>query len=142
MKRCVIAWCLSMGMALPVAWAQPAPEPQAKLISDQVAKQTWPSKLIPERMDELVKSVDKANDSSFWSIFSLRNFFVLLLAALVLSLIGYIIYLRKQFGRKESRLRKETKEIQDQMEKIFSALRSRINFPKPLNNFFAEGIKQ
>lgn len=72
------------------------------------------------------KPVDTTKESSFWSIFTLRNFFVLALMTLVVSLIGYIIYLRKQFGRKESRLRKETKEIQDQMEKIFSALRDEI----------------
>ncbi len=64
--------------------------------------------------------------SSFWSIFSLRNFILVSLFFAVIGLIGYIIYLRKQFTKKEGRLRKETKEIQDQMEKIFSALRDEI----------------
>lgn len=72
------------------------------------------------------KPTTEGKESSFWSIFSLRNLFVLLLVVLSVALLGYIIYLRKQFGRKESRLRKETKEIQDQMEKIFSALRDEI----------------
>jgi hypothetical protein len=35
-------------------------------------------------------------------------------------------YERKQFRIKEERLRRETREIQDQMEKIFSALRDEI----------------
>jgi hypothetical protein len=64
--------------------------------------------------------------SSFWDIFSLRNFILFTLLVIVVSLVGYIVYLRKQFTRQEGRLRKETKEIQDQMEKIFSALRDEI----------------
>jgi len=72
------------------------------------------------------KPVEKAKESSFWSLFSLQNFFFVGLLVLIGSLIGYIIYLRKLFSRKETRLRKETKEIQDQMEKIFSALRDEI----------------
>ncbi len=72
------------------------------------------------------KPTEKAKDSSFWSIFSLQNFFFVSLLILIGSLLGYIIYLRKLFSRKETRLRKETKEIQDQMEKIFSALRDEI----------------
>lgn len=72
------------------------------------------------------KPTDLAKGSSFWSIFSLSNLFLVLLFILLGVLIGYIVYLRKQFGRKESRLRKESKEIQDQMEKIFSALRDEI----------------
>ncbi len=72
------------------------------------------------------KPTDRAKGSSFWSIFSLSNLFLVLLFILLGVLIGYIVYLRKQFSRKESRLRKESKEIQDQMEKIFSALRDEI----------------
>ena len=36
------------------------------------------------------------------------------------------MYMRKQNEQKEHKLRRETKEIQDQMEKIFSALRDEI----------------
>jgi hypothetical protein len=39
---------------------------------------------------------------------------------------GYLIFERKQYAKKEERLRKETREVQDQMEKIFSALRDEI----------------
>lgn len=67
-----------------------------------------------------------AEKSSFWSLFSLRNLFVFSLLLIVMMLLGYIFYERKLFSKKESRLRKETKEIQDQMEKIFSALRDEI----------------
>lgn len=72
------------------------------------------------------KPRDGEGSSSFWDIFSLRNFFVLSLLLAVIGLVGYVIVLRKQFTKKEGRLRKETKEIQDQMEKIFSALRDEI----------------
>jgi hypothetical protein len=72
------------------------------------------------------KPVDTKEGSSWWSIFSLRNLFLLLLILTVAGLLAYILYIRTQFAKKESRLRKETKEIQDQMEKIFSALRDEI----------------
>lgn len=72
------------------------------------------------------KPRDGEGTSSFWDIFSLRNFFVLSLFLAVVGLIAYVIVLRKQFNKKEGRLRKETREIQDQMEKIFSALRDEI----------------
>ncbi|MFM2374790.1 MAG: hypothetical protein RLZZ234_785, partial [Candidatus Parcubacteria bacterium] len=73
-----------------------------------------------------VKPVAGTEKSSFWSIFSLANLLLVLLTLSVFGLLAYIFYERKQFGKKESRLRKETKEIQDQMEKIFSALRDEI----------------
>ena len=38
----------------------------------------------------------------------------------------YIWYERKQIKIKEEKLRRETREVQDQMEKIFSALRDEI----------------
>jgi uncharacterized protein (UPF0335 family) len=72
------------------------------------------------------KPKENASKKSWWDIFSLRNFFLVLLIAAVTTLGAYIIYLRKMFTKKEARLRKETKEIQDQMEKIFSALRDEI----------------
>lgn len=72
------------------------------------------------------KPVEGAAGASFWSIFSLANLFLVSLIALSVGLLTYIIYERKIFTKKEARLRKETKEIQDQMEKIFSALRDEI----------------
>ena len=61
-----------------------------------------------------------------WGLFSATNITIMLLFLIIMALIGYIIYERKLFSRMEARLRKETKEIQDQTEKIFSALRDEI----------------
>jgi hypothetical protein len=73
-----------------------------------------------------VKPKDTGVKKTWWDIFSFRNLFTVLLLGLVGGLTFYLFYARKQFARKEARLRKETKEIQDQMEKIFSALRDEI----------------
>ncbi len=70
---------------------------------------------------------DEAKKSSFWALLSFTTIFMTLLIFLILALVFYIYYERKQFSRKETRLRKEAKEIQDQMEKIFSALRDEIH---------------
>ena len=72
------------------------------------------------------KPIDAKTQLSFWSFLSLNNLFIFSLLMLVLGLFGYIFYEKKIFSKKESRLRKEAKEIQDQMEKIFSALRDEI----------------
>lgn len=66
-------------------------------------------------------------ETSFLSFLTLKNILLTLLILAVIGLAGYIVYLRKEFARKETKLRKETKEIQDQMEKIFSALRDEIH---------------
>ncbi len=63
---------------------------------------------------------------SFWSFLTLLNIFIFLLIVMVIIEFIYIIYEKKQFTKKEEILRKETKEIQTQMEKIFSALRDEI----------------
>ncbi len=63
---------------------------------------------------------------SFWSFFTGTNLLIMFLALVSLLEFAYIIYERKQFTKKEELLRKETREIQDQMEKIFSALRDEI----------------
>lgn len=73
-----------------------------------------------------VKPVEVEEESSFWQFFTGTNLFILILLLLVLAEFGYIIYERKQFAKTEEKLRKETREIQDQMEKIFSALRDEI----------------
>lgn len=72
------------------------------------------------------KPVDVVEEVSIWSFFTGANILILLLGLAVVILFGYIIFERKQFSKKEERLRKETREIQDQMEKIFSALRDEI----------------
>lgn len=70
-------------------------------------------------------STDKKG-SVAWALFTGTTITISLLFLLIIALIGYIIYERKLFVKLEARLRKETKEIQDQTEKIFSALRDEI----------------
>ena len=69
---------------------------------------------------------DIEEESSFWQIFTGKNIFMFFLLLIAIAEFMYILYQRKQFNKKEGKLRKETKEIQDQMEKIFSALRDEI----------------
>jgi hypothetical protein len=64
--------------------------------------------------------------NSIWDIFKGKNLIILLSILIIFGQIAYIVSLRRQHDRKEQKLRKETKEIQDQMEKIFSALRDEI----------------
>ncbi len=73
-----------------------------------------------------VKPVEAVEEVSFWSFLTGTNILIALLVLTVLMQFGYLIFERKQFSKKEERLRKETREIQDQMEKIFSALRDEI----------------
>lgn len=73
-----------------------------------------------------VKEVTTEEGSSFWAFFTAVNIFIIILILLVLFEFAYILYERKQFAKTEEKLRKETREIQDQMEKIFSALRDEI----------------
>lgn len=70
--------------------------------------------------------VEEAEGASFWAFFTATNLLIIFLVLIALLEFVYIIYERKQFTKKEEALRKETREIQDQMEKIFSALRDEI----------------
>lgn len=70
--------------------------------------------------------VEVVVQTTFWDLFKGKNLAILLLLLVIISLIGYIIYLRRKNDEKEQKLRKESREIQDQMEKIFSALRDEI----------------
>lgn len=72
------------------------------------------------------KPVQTQKKVTLWSFATTANLTILVLLLLVLFEFGYLIYERKQFTKKEEKLRKETREIQDQMEKIFSALRDEI----------------
>jgi Cohesin domain len=63
---------------------------------------------------------------SIWDIFKGKNLIIIFLILLIAGLVTYIVSLKKTQEHKEQKLRKETKEIQDQMEKIFSALRDEI----------------
>lgn len=73
-----------------------------------------------------IKPNDAAVKVSFWSFINGVSVFIALLILTVILQFVYLIYERKQYGKKEEKLRKETREIQDQMEKIFSALRDEI----------------
>lgn len=64
--------------------------------------------------------------SSFWALFTLKNVFMFLEFVVIILLIVFIIVDRKRAAKRETKLRKEAKEVQDQMEKIFSALRDEI----------------
>lgn len=70
--------------------------------------------------------VEVEETNSFWLLFTGKNLIIIILLLLVLIEFGYLIYERKRTTKKEEKLRKETREIQDQMEKIFSALRDEI----------------
>ncbi len=63
---------------------------------------------------------------TFWSFLTPGNIFILLLILLNIAQFAYHIYESRQAAKREEKLRKETREIQDQMEKIFSALRDEI----------------
>lgn len=73
-----------------------------------------------------VKPSETATKTSFWSFINVVSISFTLLILTVLFQFAYLIYERKQYAKKEEKLRKETREIQDQMEKIFSALRDEI----------------
>jgi hypothetical protein len=70
--------------------------------------------------------VEVVVSSTIWDLFKGKNLAIIILLLTIFGLIGYIVTLKKAQERKEQKLRKETKEIQDQMEKIFSALRDEI----------------
>lgn len=71
-------------------------------------------------------TTEEEEETPWWLFFSGTNLVIILLVLLVVGELAYIVYERKQFAKKEEKLRKETREIQDQMEKIFSALRDEI----------------
>lgn len=72
------------------------------------------------------KPVELVEQTSIWDLFKGKNLFILFLILLLAGAVTYIVYMRKQFELQAAKLRKETREIQDQMEKIFSALRDEI----------------
>lgn len=69
---------------------------------------------------------EAVDENPFWLLFTGKNLIIILLVFMVIGQFAFIIYDRKQTRKQEEKLRKETKEIQDQMEKIFSALRDEI----------------
>ncbi|MDA8596760.1 cohesin domain-containing protein [Candidatus Pacebacteria bacterium] len=73
-----------------------------------------------------IKPSETEETSSFWSFFTGSNILIIVLILLVIAEFLYILQQRRVFSKREEKLRKETREIQDQMEKIFSALRDEI----------------
>lgn len=73
-----------------------------------------------------IKPAAQVEEESFWSFLSPLNIFIFLLVVIIVLLVIYIWYEKKQIKIKEEKLRRETREVQDQMEKIFSALRDEI----------------
>jgi hypothetical protein len=73
-----------------------------------------------------IKVVEVAEDKSFWDFFTPGSLFIFFLIVIIVLMAVYIWYVRKQMKIKEEKLRRETREVQDQMEKIFSALRDEI----------------
>lgn len=73
-----------------------------------------------------VKPVEVEDEGSFWDFFTALNLFIFFLIVVIILLVVYLWYWRKAQHEREEKLRRETREIQDQMEKIFSALRDEI----------------
>jgi hypothetical protein len=73
-----------------------------------------------------IKPVDTLDEGSFWDFFTALNLFIFFLLVIILLQVIYFWYEHKNLKAKEEKLRRETREIQDQMEKIFSALRDEI----------------
>ena len=73
-----------------------------------------------------IKPLAVAEKTSFWDFFTPSNLLIILLFVVIVLEGIYIWYERKQLRIKEDKLRRETREVQDQMEKIFSALRDEI----------------
>lgn len=73
-----------------------------------------------------VKPAETVEESSFWDFLTPVNLFIFFLLVVIILQIIYFWYEHKNMKEREEKLRRETREIQDQMEKIFSALRDEI----------------
>jgi hypothetical protein len=73
-----------------------------------------------------IKPAEVVEEVTLLDFLTATNLFILFLLLLITMLLAYLWYDRKQGKIKEEKLRRETREIQDQMEKIFSALRDEI----------------
>lgn len=73
-----------------------------------------------------IKPVEVTSEGLFSDSFIARSLFILFLIVLIGLQGSYICYIVKRNKMREAKLLHETREIQDQMEKIFSALRAEI----------------
>ncbi len=71
--------------------------------------------------------IEEEETSTFWAFFTPSNILITILILIILAQFIFFYYDRKRTNRREAKLRQETREIQDQMEKIFSALRDEIH---------------
>ncbi len=71
-------------------------------------------------------TVEVVASTSIWDFFKGKNLLIIILLLVIIGQFIFSLFTKKQHEQKEQKLRKETKEIQDQMEKIFSALRDEI----------------
>jgi hypothetical protein len=73
-----------------------------------------------------IKPLEVIPEKTLWDFLTARNLFTLLLLTIIGLQFAFMWYERKQNKMREDKLRRETRDIQDQMEKIFSALRDEI----------------
>jgi len=73
-----------------------------------------------------IKPAEIIDEGSFWDFFTPVNLLVIFLIVIIMLQNIYLWHERKNLRQREDKLRRETREIQDQMEKIFSALRDEI----------------
>lgn len=73
-----------------------------------------------------VKPLEVVEEASMWDYLTPINLFIFFLIVVILLQIVYFWYEHKNLKEREEKLRRETREVQDQMEKIFSALRDEI----------------
>ncbi len=73
-----------------------------------------------------VKPAEVIDEGSFWDFFTPLNLLIIFLFVLIGLMGAYFWHDHRRLREREEKLRRETREIQDQMEKIFSALRDEI----------------
>jgi len=73
-----------------------------------------------------IKPVEVVEETSWLDFFTPTNLLIIFLIIIIILQFIYIWYERKLISQKEDKLRRETRDVQDQMEKIFSALRDEI----------------
>lgn len=73
-----------------------------------------------------VKPLEVVEEGTFWDFLTPINLFIFFLVVIIILQIIYFWYEHKNLKEKEEKLRRETREVQDQMEKIFSALRDEV----------------
>lgn len=69
---------------------------------------------------------EEEEESSFWDFLTMGNITIVVLLLIIILQGIYFWYQQKWSKQREEKLRRETREIQEQMEKIFSALRDEI----------------